>query len=87
MAGTLPAELAKRLPPGVSFPMSGYTTSVDWGASAAAEFLYFDCVLSRGMEPAEAAKALLAAMPAAGDRASPGAPFPALGFRFVPAGK
>lgn len=87
MEGTLPVELAGALPAGVAFPMSGYTTSVDWGATVSAEFIYLDAVLARGMAPADAARALLAAMPAAGARTPAGSPFPALGFRFRPAGK
>lgn len=83
MAGTVPAELAKALPKGTSFPMSGYATAVDWGASAATEFLYLDLILARDMEPDEAAKQLLKLMPIAGDRANPDAPFDPLGFRFV----
>lgn len=84
MAGTLPSNLAKRLPAGISFPISGYASSVDWGASAAAEFLYLDLVLARGMDPAEAAEKLLDLVPIAGDRPSPGAPFEPLEFRFHP---
>ena len=85
MAGPIPADIAKRLPPDVSFPMSGYATSVDWGASAATEFLYLDLVLARGMEPADAARQLVQIVPLAGDRDSPDSPFEPLGFRFVPA--
>ena len=36
-----PAELfARTMDEGLSFPISGYTTAVDWGASALIEFLY-----------------------------------------------
>ena len=87
MAGKLPAEISKRLPAGISFPMSGYTTSVDWGASAAAEFLYLDLVLARGMEPADAMKQLVQLLPVAGDRAPADSPFEPLGIRLVSAGK
>jgi hypothetical protein len=34
------------------FPVSGYATSVDWGASALLEFTYLDLILNRGMDPA-----------------------------------
>ena len=87
MAGSLPADIAERLPPGISFPMSGYSTSVDWGASAAAEFLYLDLVLARGMEPADAAGMLVKLLPVAGDRGPAGSPFAPLGFRLIPAKK
>ena len=83
MAETLPAEMAKALPKSTAFPMSGYATAVDWGASAATEFLYLDLVLARDMEPDEAARQLLKLLPIAGDRGTPDAPFDPLGFRFV----
>ena len=87
MAGKLPAEISNNLPAGISFPMSGYTTSVDWGASAAAEFLYFDLLLGRGLEPADAVKQLVQLLPVAGDRAPADSPFEPLGIRLVAAGK
>lgn len=87
MAGKLPADISKRLPPGISFPMSGYATSVDWGASAAAEFLYLDLILARDLEPADAVKRLVALLPVAGDTAPAGSPFDPLGIRLVSAGK
>ncbi len=67
------------------FPVSGYTTSVDWGASALLEFTYLDLMLNRGMEPAEAAAKLPALVPYAGDRVPDDSPYPAAGFRFFPA--
>lgn len=87
MAGTLPAELAKRLPDGVAFPISGYATAVDWAGSAVAEFLYLELAVARGMEPAEAARRLVELLPLAGDRAAKDSPVPALGFRYAPAAK
>jgi hypothetical protein len=87
MEGSMPTDLAKRLPSGISFPMSGYTTAVDWGASAAVEFLYLDFILARGMEPADAAKSLLDIMPVAGDHTVALSPFEPLGLRFIPARK
>ena len=87
MAGKLPAEISKSLPAGISFPMSGYTTSVDWGASAAAEFLYFDLILGRGLEPADAVQRLVALLPVAGNTAPADSPFEPLGIRLVSAGK
>ena len=87
MAGKLPADISKNLPAGISFPMSGYTTSVDWGASAAAEFLYFDLILGRGLEPADAMQRLVKLLPVAGTTAPAGSPFEPLGIRLVSAGK
>ena len=87
MAGKLPAEISKNLPAGIAFPMSGYTTSVDWGASAAAEFLYFDLILGRGLEPADAIRRLVELLPVAGKTAPDDSPFEPLGIRLVSAGK
>jgi hypothetical protein len=56
---------------GRAYPVSGYTTSVDWNASALLEFNYLDQILNRGLEPASAAIKLA--------RRS------GLGFRFFPA--
>jgi hypothetical protein len=67
------------------FPVSGYTTSVDWGASALLEFTYLDLMLNRGMEPAEAAVKLPTLVSYAGDSVAAGSPYPAAGFRFFPA--
>ena len=67
------------------FPVSGYTTSVDWGASALLEFTYLDLILNRGFEPAKAAALLPALVRFAGNRAPRGSPYPAAGFRFFPA--
>lgn len=64
------------------FPVSGYTTSVDWGASAMIEFTYLDMILNRGMDPADAAAMLPALVTYAADKAPEGSPYPAAGFRF-----
>ena len=68
-----------------TFPVSGYTTSVDWGASALLEFTYLDLILNRGFDPAKAAATLPALVRFAGDDAPPESPYPAAGFRFFPA--
>ena len=68
------------------WPVSGYATRVDWGASALIEFTYLDLVLNRGMAPAEAAATLPLLVPYAGNRAPRGSPYRAAGFRFFPAG-
>jgi len=67
------------------YPVSGYTTSVDWGASALLEFTYFDLILNRGLDPAEAAAKLPALISYAGDFVARDSPYPAAGFRFFPA--
>ncbi|MEQ1772962.1 MAG: hypothetical protein ABL891_04180 [Burkholderiales bacterium] len=67
------------------FPVSGYTTSVDWGASALLEFTYLDLMLNRGLDPADAAKALPKLVTYTGDHVKDDSPYPAAGFRFFPA--
>lgn len=67
------------------FPVSGYTTSVDWGASALLEFTYLDLMLVRGYEPADAAKALPKLINYTGDVVAEDSPYRAAGFRFFPA--
>ncbi len=67
------------------FPVSGYTTSVDWGASALLEFTYLDLMLVRGYEPADAAKALPKLINYTGDTVAEDSPYRAAGFRFFPA--
>ena len=68
------------------FPVSGYTTSVDWGASAMLEFTYLDLILNRGFDPADAAAILPRVVTYAGDSVAENSPYPAAGFRFFPAG-
>jgi hypothetical protein len=65
------------------FAISGYSTSVDWAASAIIEFTYLDLVLARGMPPALAAEQLLQLLPFAGDSGEPGVAFAPAGFRLV----
>jgi hypothetical protein len=67
------------------FPVSGYATSVDWGASALLEFTYLDLILNRGLEPAKAAALLPKLVRFAGERAPRGSPYPPAGFRFFTA--
>jgi len=69
----------------VSFPVSGYNTTVDWAASALIEFHYLDMILGRGLSPEEAAQRLPQLVSYAGDAAPPGSPYRAAGFRlFMP---
>ena len=67
------------------FPVSGYTTSVDWGASALLEFTYLDLMLNRGYAPADAAAALPKLVSYACDTVADDCPYRAAGFRFFPA--
>lgn len=67
------------------FPVSGYTTSVDWGASALLEFTYLDLMLNRGLDPAQAAASLPKLVTYCGDNVSDDCPYRAAGFRFFPA--
>lgn len=68
-----------------AFPVSGYVTRVDWGASVLLELTYLDLILARGHTPAEAAAQLPRLVPYCGDRAPRGSPYPPAGFRFFPA--
>jgi hypothetical protein len=72
-------ELATRL----GFPISGYSTSVDWAGSAIIEFMYLDMILSRDMTPAQAAEQVLRLLPFAGDKAVEGGVIAPAGFRLV----
>ena len=80
MKDKLAVEMCKKLEKDAPFPISGYTTSVDWAASAVIEFMYFDLVLSRNMNPKEASEQLLKLMPFAGDKKVPGDRSPRRGF-------
>lgn len=78
-------EIVRELRRHARFPISGYTTSVDWAASAIAEFTYFDLILGRGLSPEEAAEELPRLLTFAGERGVDGARYPAAGFRLLPA--
>ena len=71
----------------VSFPVSGYTTAVDWAESALTEFIYLDMILEKGLPPAKAAEQLVRLVRFAGDVEIDGSPYRPAGFRFfAPAG-
>ena len=76
-------DFARRIERPAPFPISGYTQSVDWGASAVLEFSYFDMILGRGMAPEQAAERLPKLIAYATDRAPAESPYAAMGFRFV----
>lgn len=79
-------DFALRIDRAVPFPVSGYTTSVDWGGSAILEFTYLDLILSKGLSPDEAAVVLPNLISYAGDEEVGNSPYAAMGFRFFPAG-
>ena len=64
------------------FPVSGYTTRVDWAESALTEFIYLDMMLEKRLPPAEAALQLVRLVRFAGDEPMPGSPYHPAGFRF-----
>jgi hypothetical protein len=64
------------------FPVSGYTTTVDWAQSALTEFIYLDMILEKGLAPARAAEQLLALVRFSGTEELPGSPYRPAGFRF-----
>lgn len=66
------------------YPISGYTQTVDWGASAALEFLYFDLIVARGTTPIRAVDQVRRLMPYAGDTPVPGTPVGYAGLRILP---
>jgi hypothetical protein len=83
LKGRLAADLSAALGKEGQFPISGYTTAVDWAASAIIEFAYLDLILCRGLTPAKAAEQVRTMLPFANDKALPGAAYPAAGFRLV----
>ena len=64
-------------------PVSGYSTSVDWAASAIIEFTYLEMILSRGLTPQQAAEQIGKLLPFAGDVAIADGAFAPAGFRIV----
>lgn len=83
MKDKLAAEMVRSLDKRVAFPISGYTTTVDWAASAIIEFTYFDMILLRGMTPSAAAEQVGKLLPFSGDKPIPGAAIPPAGFRLL----
>ena len=81
-----PGDFAKRIEKSAPFPISGYTTSVDWGGSAVLEFTYLDMILGKGLAPADAARQLLQLVQLRRRRpCRPGTPYLPAGFRFFAA--
>jgi len=65
------------------FPISGYSTAVDWGGSAVLEFLYYELILSRRMPPDKAAQQVHRLLSYAGPKDIPGAAIKSMGFRIL----
>ena len=83
MKDRLASEMVRVLDKRVAFPISGYTTTVDWAASAIIEFTYFDMILLRGMKVTVAAEQVGKLLPFSGDKPIPGAAIPPAGFRLL----
>ncbi len=81
MKDQLADDIMKELGTSATFPISGYATSVDWAGSAVIEFMYFDLLLCRRLQPKEAAEQLVKLLPYAGDKAAEGAILQPAGFR------
>ncbi len=65
------------------FPVSGYTVSVDWMASALTEFTYLDMILGKGLAPEAAAEQVYRLIGFAGDDVPADCPYPAAGFQLI----
>jgi hypothetical protein len=75
-------DFARVLGQEVPFPISGYSTSVDWAASALIEFMYLDMILARGLPPQAAADQVMRLVAFAGDHQIADSPYPPAQFRF-----
>ncbi len=73
---------AKKVLSKAPYPISGYTTSVDWGGSALIEFTYLDLILGKHLTPAQSAEILPRLLTFAGDESDPASPYSPAGFRF-----
>jgi hypothetical protein len=76
-------EFTRKIGPLPPFPISGYTTSVDWGGSAVLEFGLLDMVLGKGLAPLDAAARLPKLITYSGARSPAESPYAAAGFRIV----
>lgn len=65
------------------FPVSGYSVSVDWMASALTEFTYLDMILGKGLAPEAAAEQVYRLIGFAGDDVPADCPYPAAGFQLI----
>ncbi len=85
MAGDVPAAIQKSLGPAQKLPITGYTTTVAWDASALADFVYLSMLLIHRLEPAAAVQQTHLLAPFTREDRLPGARFQALGLRVLDA--
>jgi hypothetical protein len=85
MKERLGQDFLNRLGSGVSIPVSGYATTVDWAQSAVIEFVYLDLILVRGLSAQDAYQQTLKMMPIAGEETLPNAILPAARLRIISA--
>ena len=85
MRGTAPERIRAALPQAHRFPISGYTTTVDWAASALADLTYLTFVFLRGRSPEEAVQKTHLASPYTASTAPADCPFVPLGLTILPA--
>lgn len=83
MKDRMAVEILRGLGKDAAFPISGYTTEVDWSASAILELMYLDLQFAHEMTPEEAAGQLAQLLPFSGAKRVPGAPFESAGFRII----
>ncbi len=76
-------EFSRKMHQRVHFPMSGYASSVDWGASALIEFTFLDMVLTQHVSVEEAARRITDLIAFAGEAAIPSSPYPPARFRYL----
>lgn len=76
-------DFARKIGAPAPFPISGYTTSIDWGGSAVLEFSYFDLILSKHFSPEHAAEVMQTLVTYAGDNGPELSPYGSAGFRFL----
>ncbi len=80
MHGEVPQRVMQQIPSEARFPISGYSTSVAWDASAISDFIFLSFLLIHGMDPAEAVRQSILVAPFMGSQETEGAAFVALGL-------
>ena len=79
-AGAFPQEVHEAFSPAERFPISGFTTIVDWGASAIADFTFLTMLFVRHLEVKEAIEQTHLAAPFTGNTTLPGSDLAPLGL-------
>ena len=80
MDGPVPRRILEELDPQRRFPITGYSTVVDWDASALADFTFLTFLLIHRLPPEQAVRQAHVVSPYTGDEQVPGSPFEALGL-------